>query len=212
MYTDRQEVYPDRSIESICYDSVGRVASTLSPKGTRTTYAYYPDNQPESISTADLSPIQSTYDQTYGFLTKISQGSLSYAYSYKPVGAPGALRPSQISAPNGSISFSYDALDRVSSWNTANGTESYQFDMGGRISQVQNPLGTFCLSYLGATGQIAQMAYPNRTSENYLYLPNNQDRRLSALAFTGQSGNISSYGYQYNPVGTISRWSIQRDL
>ena len=202
------KVYPDRSTENISYDSVGRVASTFSPKGI-TTYAYYPDNQPETISTADLAPIQSTYDQTYGFLTNISQGSLSYAYSYNPVGAPGALRPSQISAPNGSTSFKYDALGRVSSWSTANGTESYQFDQGGRLSQVQNPLGTFSLSYLGATGQIAKIAYPNQTSENYSYQPNNQDRRLSALTFTGPSGNISSYGYQYNPVGTISRWSIQ---
>jgi hypothetical protein len=46
---------------------------------------------------------------------------------------------------------------RVSSWSTANGTESYQFDNGGRISQVQNPLGTFSLSYLGASGQITQV-------------------------------------------------------
>ena len=97
----------------------------------------------------------------------------------------------------------------MSSWSTANGTESYQFDQGSRISQVQNPLGTFNLSYLGATDQITQIAYPNGTSENYSYLPNNQDRRLSQLAFTGPNGNISTYGYQYNPVGTISQWSVQ---
>lgn len=105
-----------------------------------------------------------------------------------------------------SIAYAYDALGRLSSRTVSGeGAESFGYDALGRLSSHGSDLGSFTLSYLGETSQIAERALTGATlSTSWSYLPNSGDRRLSGITDVGlASGQTSTFTYTSNALGWI---------
>ena len=124
-------------------------------------------------------------------------------------GALGALRLQQESSPllNSAIAYAYDALGRLaSSTVTGAGAETFGYDAIGRLVSHANDLGSFALSYLGQTGQIAGRQLAGSTlATTWSYLSNTGDRRLAGIANVGlSSGQYSTYAYTTTPENFIA--------
>jgi YD repeat-containing protein len=92
---------------------------------------------------------------------------------------------------NGTTAYAYDVLGRVASRAVAGqGAESFGYDAIGRLTSRSNDLGTFTLSYLGQTTQVATRRRIGSTlATAWTHLPNSGDRRLAGIASTSLSAD-----------------------
>ena len=138
----------------------------------------------------------------------MTDGTGTTTYAYVPVGTPGALQLQQESSPltSSAITSAYDALSRLNSRTVAGaGAETFAYDPIGRVTTHANDLGSFTLSYLGQTGQIAGRALASSTlATSWSYLTNTNDRRLSGISNVGlTSGQYSTFAYTTTPENFI---------
>jgi len=139
----------------------------------------------------------------------MTDGNGTTQYTYVAIGALGALRLQQESSPllNSAITYAYDALGRLGSRTvTGAGPETFGYDAIGRLVSHANDLGSFTLSYLGQTGQIAGRQLAGSTlATTWSYLPNSGDRRLAGIGNVGlASGQFSTYAYTTTPENFIA--------
>jgi len=100
------------------YDSFGRRNAEVAPDGRRTTYAYRTDNLLASIRWPDSTTISYTYDNNKR-LTQETAGSEVTTFSYNAVN-----QITSANGPGGSVSFSYDAAGRLISETNAGRTQT----------------------------------------------------------------------------------------
>jgi RHS repeat-associated protein len=168
-------------------------------------------------------------DPVYPRPTSITDGTGTTSYSYNPIPASvttpvtGAGRLATVTGPlaNATIAYTYDPLGRqlTRSINGAANLASVHYDSLGRVDTTTNVLGTFSLGYVGATGRLDHVNYPNGQSTHYGYYPNmaaagsgNGDQRLQQIQNLKSGGaNLSTFGYTYDVVGQIQTWSRQND-
>ena len=86
------------------------------------------------------------------------------------------------------------------------GAETFAYDAIGRLTAHTSDLGSFTLTYLGQTGQIAGRALAGSTlATSWSYLTNANDRRLSGISNVGlTSGQFSTFAYTTTPENFIS--------
>jgi RHS repeat-associated protein len=170
----------------------------------------YPSAQ---ISTPSVS---FTYDAVFPRLASMSDGTGSTTFAYHSIGstpALGAGRLASVDGPytNDTLGYGYDELGRVVS-RTLNGvTSTWSYDALGRLSSQGDPIGTFAYTYVGTTGRLQALTYPNGQVSSYTYLPNSGDQRLQEIHHkTSASGTtLSKFTYAYDAVGNIKTWTQQ---
>lgn len=156
-----------------------------------------------------------------------SWGTISYSYNpyiTNPFGGAttgGGMLASVSNnvIPNSTISYQYDALGRTTnrSINGAANSVSWTFDAMSRVTSEANALGTFNYNYVddqpGASkgdGRLASISYPNGQKTKFDYLGVTQDERLLGITnFDPSAKTRSQFNYAYDPVGEITRWSQQ---
>jgi YD repeat-containing protein len=111
--------------------------------------------------------------------------------------------------PNGAIAYAYDALGRMSARTVAgSGAETFQYDAVGRLVSHTSDLGSFSLSYLGQTEQIAGrqlLPITSNLATSWSYLPNSGDRRLASIGNVGLStSQFSNYQFTTTPENFIT--------
>jgi YD repeat-containing protein len=152
------------------YDATGRIATVTDPEGQVTTYTYSADNQiddimftNETIATADLS---FSYDTVYARVATMVDGTGTTAYTYVDAGELGAGQVETIDGPlsNDVIAFVYDELGRAleRSVNGSANSVTWTFDALNRVTSEENVLGLFEYTYDGLSGRLA--ALPTRTT------------------------------------------------
>lgn len=111
------------------------------------------------------------------------------------------------------ISSPAPAASRPARVTTLPCAETYGYDALGRPIGDASDLGSFTLSYLGQTNQIAQRQLANSTvATSWSYLPNAGDRRLSGINNVGLStGQSSTYTYTTEPENLITGISETSD-
>ncbi len=73
-------------------------------------------------------------------------------------------------------------------------------------------LGTFTYGYVGATGRLASVTYPNGQTSSYAYYDNVGDLRLQTIHHQRPGGaTLSRFDYTYDVVGNILTWQQQAD-
>jgi len=118
----------------------------------------------------------------------MADGNGVTTYSYGTVGNNGAL---QLTAEDGPFAHdkledTYDALGRVQSRKIDGQVESFTYDLLGRVTSHNSPLGSFALSYLGQTNQLARrtLQSTNYWDTTWQYGDNLHDRQLDAIDYT----------------------------
>lgn len=225
--------YPDNTATTYAYETyTSRLKTVTDAKGQITTYTYHLDGALASVAytatTVATPTVSYTSDPYYPRTLTRTDGVGTTTYAYNPIPATptlGAGRLASIDGPwaNDTHTFTYDPLGRVltASLNAAANQTSLTYDSLGRVTSIINPLGTFGLGYVGATGRTAQRTYPNGQVTNYAYHPNtpatpgtgNGDQRLAQIQNLKTSGgaNLSTHAYGYNAEGMIQTWSRQLD-
>jgi RHS repeat-associated protein len=211
----------DVTATTYVYESAsGRLATITDPKGQVTTYTYALDNAILSVeytnSQVATPAITYTYDAQYGRVASMTDGMGSTHYTYHPVGVLGATQLASVDGPlpNDTITYSYDQLARETTRaiNGAANTVTWTFDALGRVTSELSLLGTFTYAYDGLTGRLATMTYPNGQTTSYSYLDNAHDRRLESLHHKYPGGpTLSRFDYTYDVMGNVVTWRQQGD-
>lgn len=216
------KIYDDQTQLSYVYDEVGRLAQRTDAMGQQTLYTYNWDN---SLARVDYMNAQNptpsvaySYDGRYPRMTAMADGVGTTSFAYNPISTPPALgagRLASVTGPwaNDTISYSYDALGRVTSRSLNGATETRGFDTLGRLSTVVNPLGTFAYAYQGATGRLDHVTAPNGMVSAFTYEAAPNDRRVQQISHTRADGSlISSFAYTYDADGQIQTWTQANDV
>jgi RHS repeat-associated protein len=213
------KVYADGSAIAYAYQPFsGRLLSITDEKGQVKTLGYNLDDTVASLTytnAAIATPnIAFTYDPDFPRVTSMTDGTGVTNYSYYSI-APGTLGAGSLSALDGplsndTITYTYDQLGRRTA-RAINGVgETLTYDPLGRMVTAANPLGTFGYTYIGATGRLDTVTYPNSMTCVYGYHPLNGDFRLQSITHT-LPGNtpVGQHTYGYDAHGRLTSWSIQ---
>ncbi len=205
--------YPDSTTSTFTYDIRGRRISVTDQNGKTTTYAYDDadrltsvtdaashvtyyaydtENNLTSITDANSNQTAFTYD-AYGRVTQTNfPSSLSENYAYD---ADNNLT-SKTDRKSQTITYLYDALNRLTSKTYPDSTAvDYVYDLVGKITQVNDPTGTYAFAYdnmgrlIGTTTSYSFLT--SRSFSNaYTY-----DAASNRTGFTDPESGSTSYSY-----------------
>ena len=163
-------------------------------------------------------PVTFGYDPNYPRLTSMTDGTGTTTFGYYPIttngGTLGALRLHTVDGPlaNDTITYQYDALNRMTNRAINSVNESVAFDELGRITNHTSVLGAFVPAYVNATRRLNSLAYPNGQTTVFDYFDNAGDRRLKEIwNKTGSTATLSKFDYDYDVLGRIKQWTQQTD-
>jgi RHS repeat-associated protein len=213
-----REIRADGTTDTVySYDGAGRLATVTDPLDQVTTYTYNVDGSLAStgftddvIATPDISH---TYDAYYPRQATMMDGNGTTTYSYVAAGTNGAGAVASVDGPfsNDTINYTYDELGRVATrMLNSTGTE-LTYDVLGRLSQLEFPIGTFDYTYVAQTGRRSTVTYPNGQTTTYSYLDDEHDFRLQTIHHKNPSAaTLSKFDYTYDTVGNILTWRQER--
>ncbi len=144
----------------------------------------------------------------------MTDGTGTTSYAYHPFGALGGGQLASVDGPlaNDTVSYAYDELGRVKTRSLTGVTTTWNYDAQGRLGSLVDPIGTFTYTYVGVTGRVSSVSYPNGQTSSYAYLPVNQDLRLQEIHHKRPGGaTLNKFNYSYDAVGNIATWSQQTD-
>jgi YD repeat-containing protein len=212
------------------YDGSGRTVSVTAPDGSvtatqyLTAYSTYTGSMVRMTDAAGKWKIQQT--DGMGNLVRVIEpnpaggADLITNYTYNALG-----QMTQVSMPrsNGTQTrtFNYSGTDLISATNPENGTVSYQYDAGHRVTQRTDAKGQQTRYVYDAYGRLTQvqhwagspLAEIGTQHVDYYYDSNplnssysqNVSGRLAAVSFANEAGagGSSSYMYSYNQAGRV---------
>ena len=198
--------------ETIAYEpDTGRLHSVTDSKGQVRTYSYNSDDTVASVvytnAVVNTPPVFYAYDNIYGRLTNVTDGSGATTLTYRPPGTLGAGRIATIDGPltADTITYGYDELNRRASRDVNGIAQTWAYDVLGRITSQSTAAGTFGYSYSGTSNRLSQVTYPNGQSTVYAYFPVGQDERLQTIEHLNPAGfTLSRFDYTYDVVGNVT--------
>ncbi|MCX6879390.1 MAG: hypothetical protein NTW21_37150 [Verrucomicrobia bacterium] len=214
--------YADRSRVSYLYDeTTSLLRRKIDEKGQFTDYMYNLDGTLRQVSypnaTIATPSVSYTYDPLYPRVKTMVDGIGTITYAYHPVTATptlGAGKLASVDGPwaNDTITYNYDSLGREETIAINGVNQTVTFDAAGRATTLISALGSFGINYVGSTGRIDSLSYPNNQMVRYDYFPTSGDRRLQRIRNLKPDGApLSAFEYTYDANGSIQTWSQQQD-
>jgi RHS repeat-associated protein len=177
--------------QSITYDPNGNTASITDGNGDLTNYTYDALDRQTQISYADGTQVSFTYDAVGNRLSMVdSQGATNYTYD-------NLYRPSNITSPNGSLQYTYDAVNRLSI-STPAGTTTYDYDEAYQLVQVTDWEGQITAYDYDNAGRLTTTQLPNGVLTTNSYDAAN---RLISIIHKKETTLLESFSYTLDPVG-----------
>jgi len=121
--------------------------------------------------------------------------------------------------PNSTTTYSYDAIGRTGNRQINGNANSitWTYDAMSRITSEQNVLGTFNYTYVDQTPtdkgtlRLAQIGYPNGQTAKFSWYSTTYDERLQQITNLNPTSNaLSQFNYAYDSAGEITRWLQQQ--
>ena len=202
------------------YDGNGNMISRTDAAGRVTSWLYDEQNRPTRMTAPDTGLTQYTYDATGAVKTVTDPRGLVTTYTLNGFGEvlsqaspdtgtttfsydSGGRTTGQVLANGRSISYGWDALDRLSSRTSGGSSELFTYDQGtygvGRQTGMSNATGQTTYAY-GADGQMLQQVttiYGAGYATTWTY---DSAGRISSMSYP--SG--MQLGYQYGSGGRLS--------
>jgi RHS repeat-associated protein len=170
------------------YDANGNLIKLIDANGNATSFEYDANNRLIKKTYADGKFVTYTYNSADQLATRTNARGITTSYGYDN---KGNLTSVTYSDGTPSVSFSYDAYDRVISRTDAVGTTSYQYDANSNVLSVDGPWDNDSLQMTyDALDRRASLTVPDGYTLNYGYDTQN---RLSQLQFADKT---VAFGYQ----------------
>lgn len=220
-----QKVVPGGATVTFNYENnTSRLKSFTNERNQMRTYTWNGDDTLALISYSDTTITPNAafaYDSDYPRL--VAHGTvngvteLTYnAITSTPTFGAGLLAAIDGPFNDDTISFTYDALGRVTSEMMINSAVSlhsvsnkFGYDVLGRISAVTNKLGVFAYSYVGASARFDNISAPSGQTTTFSYYSDTGDFQLKGITNRVSSTQISRFSYVHNPAGLITNWTQQ---
>jgi RHS repeat-associated protein len=196
------------------YDAADHLTSVTAPGGSVTSYSYDGDGNVTGRTDANNHTRSYAYDAANRLTSVTTPLGNLWTYAYDADGNPVTLVDANGNATptagDGTTTFSYDALSRLTGIDYSDdtpsvsyaydgngnrtsmvdgaGTTTYGYDDLDRLTAVTRGADTFGYGY-DAAGNVTNRTYPDGASVNSTY---DDDRRLASVA---SGGATTSYGY-----------------
>ncbi|KHD05705.1 hypothetical protein PN36_25350 [Candidatus Thiomargarita nelsonii] len=182
------ETGPDLTRTRLEYDANGNLIKLIDANGNATNFEYDANNRLNKKTYADGKFVTYTYNSADQIATRTNARGITTSYGYDN---KGNLSTVTYSDGTPSVSFSYDAYDRVISRTDAVGTTTYQYDANSNVLSVDGPWDndTLQMTY-DALDRRTSLTVPDGYTLNYGYDTQN---RLSQLQFAEKT---VAFGYQ----------------
>lgn len=210
------------------YPQSGQLQMSTDALNQTATRSYFADGNLESIdySAANTPDESFMYGDWYDRLTSMTDGIGTTSFVYHPTdGATnGGGLIARVDGPftDDTIKYTYDELQRLqkreivddATFSVASYSEEYVFDARSRVEDIINDLGTFDYYYVGQSGRIDYMDYPNGMKTDYTYTNVNGDhliQQIQHLNSAGTPGVISQFDYTYRQDRNIETWTTTQN-
>jgi YD repeat-containing protein len=182
--------------------------------GQHTAYTYNVDNTKATISYASPTPdVDFKYGSVYQRLTRMTDGAGTTTYTYYPVGKLGANQQETVTSPiagassSDTVTYTYDALNRVVGTNVDGTNQTVAYDALGRTTGVSNALDSFAYSYSDPTSRVTGAASTNGPTLAMSYYGPSGDELLEQITATHSTTTLAQYSYVYNSDGNVTSFA-----
>jgi len=196
------EADPLSHTTSYSYDSASNLTSRTDANGDTTTYTYDDTNQLTAIDYPGSNDVTYSNDNV-GNVTGMSNANASVSYSYDA-----ADRVTNVSvtagALNKSVSYTYDNVgNRATMIDLDSGVTTYTYDNADRLTSLVNPASQTTSYIYDDADRLTRKDYQNGTYALYTYDDANQ--LLSVTNKNSSGTTLSSYTYQHDNAGNRTR-------
>jgi len=222
-----KKINADASFETYAYDLSGRLQTEVDVTGPTTTYAYTVDDRIAKKDYSDTATPDVTYayDPWYPRLTSRVDGTGTTTVAYHPDGTAtnGAGQVALVNGPvsNDTMKHTYDELGRLkkleivddATQTAASYSEEWTFDARGRVTGVQNNLGSTTYAFVGQSGRAATVNYANGMQTLYDYFGATGDfllKQIKNMSAGPSPTVISQFDYTYRQDRAIDTWKVDQ--
>jgi RHS repeat-associated protein len=183
------------------YDGNDNLASVIDPRNLTTTYTHNRFGEVTHLVSPDTGTSSSTYDSGGNLKIATDARGAAATYSYDALN-----RVSQVAYTDQTINFSYDAgtngIGRLTGASDANHALSWTYDALGRVTGKGQTIGTLTQSvgYGYSNGDLISLVTPSGQTVVYSYT----NHRIASITVNGTT-ILSSV--TYDPFGPASAWT-----
>jgi RHS repeat-associated protein len=210
---------PRNKLTTYSYDAANRLTSVTDRNGRQRTFGY--DNADRRTSEVWLdgagNPLRTmtyNYDGA-GQLTSETDPSSTYSYGYDLAGRLQSVDNNGTpGVPRVLLTYGYDAFDnRTTLTDNLNGSISYAYDAANRLtlasmtaSAVQGPQVTLGYDAADRLTGITRSVPPGSATVTSVLGYDNADR-LTAITHSAGASTLSSYSYSYDPASRLTSYT-----
>jgi RHS repeat-associated protein len=192
---------PNSGITQFAYDANDNLASVKDPRSLTTTYTHNGFGDVTQLVSPDTGTSVSTYDSGGNLKTATDARSAVATYAYDAMN-----RVTQVAYADQTINFTYDSgtngIGRLTGTSDANHSMSWTYDALGRVTGKGQTIGTVTKSvgYAYTNGDLASVITPSGQTIVYSYT----NHRVTSITVNGTTLLSSA---TYDPFGPANAWT-----
>jgi RHS repeat-associated protein len=191
--------YADGTTQKASYDAVGDLTSTTDQEGRVTTYSYDHLYRLSAVHYPDGTSTTYTYDNDGNVLT-MKNGADQVKYSYDALNDL-LSETDTIGGVQYTISYTYDLAGNVQSISYPDGSKvSYSYDALDRVTKVYSGTSTYASFTYNYDSTINSITYGDGEVTKYSY--DSMSRPTSMVAMQGSTQELS-LTYKYDNAGNV---------
>jgi len=203
----KQITDPASGLTQFGYDANDNLTSVTDPRGLATGYSYSGFGDLASQSSPDTGTTANTYDSAGNLITSTDARSAVSTYTYDTLNRVNSVAYSQGGTTDQTITFTYDTgtngKGHLTGASDANHSLSWSYDALSRVTGKSQTVGsvTTSVGYAYTNGDLTTLTTPSGQTVTYGYNGNHQ---VTSVAVNGATVLNS---VTYEPMGPLSGWT-----